>query len=342
VESAAADLRAKVAFLSNPASYPERTRTVQVVQTHMSCVFLTDSHAWKLKKAVRYAFLDFSTLAARRRHCEAELNLNRRLAPDVYLGLVPLAARDGRLALGGDGEVVEWLVKMRRLPARSMLDQAIRDGSVTREAVCRFTVALAAFYRGCPPLALPGAEYRRRFGREIDEALRELADRRYGLPSAPVEAAGTVLTQALARQAAALERRAAEGRIVEAHGDLRPEHVCLEPVPLFIDCLEFDRELRLLDPAEELSYLALECELAGAGWIGEAVMAAYREASGDVPPAGLLAFYRGFRALVRAKLSAWHLIDHLDAVEEGKWLARAQRYLDLAVHHAGASAAAAS
>lgn len=335
---AGGELRAKVAFLSSPASYPEQPAAVEVVQTHMSCVFLTDRHAYKLRKPVRYAFLDFSTPDARRADCEAELQLNRRLAPDVYLELVPLVAtRDGRLSLGDDGAVVDWLVKMRRLPARLMLDHAIRDGSVTPEAVRRFARVLAEFYRRAEPVVLDGAEHRRRLELDIEASRRELARPEYGLAPRLVEEVGAALSNALAHQARALERRIAQRRIVEGHGDLRPEHICLEPVPLFIDCLEFNRDWRLLDPAEELSYLALECEFAGAPWIGEIVMDTYREGTGDDPPAALLHFYKGFRAAVRAKLSAWHLKDHPDPADQGRWVARAQRYLELAARHAEAS-----
>lgn len=117
------DLQAKVACLSRPEIYPERPAAVEVVQTHMSFVFLTGSYAYKLKKPVRYHFLDFSTLEARYRDCQEEVRLNRRLARDVYLGVVPLTlAPQGGLRLGGDGEPVEWLVQMRQLPKRLMLE----------------------------------------------------------------------------------------------------------------------------------------------------------------------------------------------------------------------------
>jgi aminoglycoside phosphotransferase family enzyme len=125
-----------------------------------------------------------------------------------------------------------------------------------------------------------------------------------------------------------------QGRIVEGHGDLRPEHVCLGPEPLFIDCLEFNRDWRVLDPADELAYLAMECEHAGAPWIGEVVFETYREATGDNPPLPLVRFYKAYRATVRAKLSAWHLKDHPDPADQGKWIARAQRYLELAGRYA--------
>lgn len=331
-------LRAKVAFLSRPESYPEQPAAVEVVQTHMSCVFLTDRHAYKLKKPVRYDFLDFSTLAARRRDCEAELRLNRRLARDVYLDVVPLtAAPGGELSLGGGGEVVEWLVRMRRLPRGLMLDQTLRDGAVGREDVRRFTLALAAFYRQAAPVALDAGEYRGRFEQGIRANERDLSAPDYGLPPALLQAVAAGQLAALDRDAPLLDRRVAQRRIVECHGDLRPEHVCIGPEPLFIDCLEFNREWRLLDPADELAYLAMECEHAGAAWIGEVIFETYREATGDEPPAALVRFYKSYRAAVRAKLSAWHLKDHPDPADQGKWIARARRYLELASRYAAAS-----
>jgi aminoglycoside phosphotransferase family enzyme len=331
-------LRAKVVFLSDPASYPEKPATVEVVQTHMSCVFLTDRHAYKLKKPVRYDFLDFSTLKARRVDCEEELRLNRRLAGDVYVDVVPLVSTGhGGLALGGDGKVVDWLVKMRRLPARLMLDRAIRDGQVGRDDVRRFTLVLADFYRRSVPVVMDANEYRDRYRVDILANRRALAVPDYGLSPSLLESVTTGLLAVLEKEALSFDLRIAGRRIVEGHGDLRPEHVFLGPEPLFIDCLEFDSRLRTLDPADELSGLAMECEYAGVPWIGTLVLDTYREATGDDPPASLVGFYKGFRAAVRAKLSAWHLRDPLEPADQGKWITRARRYLEWADRHVRAA-----
>ena len=324
-------LREKVSHLSRPESYPEHPAAVEVVQTHMSCVFLTTQHAWKLKKPVRHDFLDFSTLEARCADCEEELRLNRRLAPDVYLAVVPLTVgAQGALRLGGDGPVVEWLVKMRRLPEDRMLDHAIRRGTVTRQDVRRFALALADFYRRAEPVAMDAAEFRQRLERDIRSNREELFPPERSMPAARVESVSAWQLAFLGREASLFDARVAGRRMVEGHGDLRPEHVCLGPEPLFIDCLEFNRDWRLLDPADELAYLAVECEFAGAPWIGEVVFETYREVTGDDPPAALVRFYKAYRATVRAKLSAWHLKDHPDPADQGKWIARAQRYLKLA------------
>lgn len=324
-------LREKIAFLGRPESYPERPAAVETIETHMSCVFLTERHAWKLKKPVRHDYLDFSTLEARRADCERELRLNRRLAPGVYLATVPLTLTPrGALRLGAGGEPIEWLIKMRRLPREAMLDQAIREGRLGREEVRRFTRALAEFYRRATPVAIAPARYLRRFERGIRENRAALSAPQYRLPRSLLRSAFAAQRSALAREAVSLERRAAERRIVEGHGDLRPEHVCLSPRPLFIDCLEFNRDWRLLDPAEELAYLAMECEFAGARWVGDVVFDTYREASGDDPPRRLVRFYQAYRAGLRAKLAAWHLRDRLDPQARQKWLERARRYLELA------------
>jgi aminoglycoside phosphotransferase family enzyme len=211
-----------------------------------------------------------------------------------------------------------------------MLDQAIRRGAVTARDVRRFTLALADFYRRAEPVGLDAAQYRSRLEREIRANREGLSPAELSMPAARVESVTAWQLDFLDREAQLLNTRAVERRIVEGHGDLRPEHVCLEPEPLFIDCLEFNRDWRVLDPADELAYLAMECEHAGAPWIGEVVFETYREATGDAPPLPLVRFYKSCRAVLRAKLSAWHLRDHPDPADQGKWVARAQRYLELA------------
>ena len=178
----------KIAFLRQPDIYPDRPKRVEVIETHMSWVFLTENLVYKLKKPVRYDFLDFSTLEARQKDCEWEVSLNRRLAGQVYLGTVPLTIQgDGGLQLDGEGRVVDWLVQMRRLPADRMLDAAIREGTVDAEDVQKLSQVLADFYRFSHSLFISPAEYRRRFEEDIQSNLIELRDSRYALPKAQVD-----------------------------------------------------------------------------------------------------------------------------------------------------------
>lgn len=338
LEQAATDLQAKVAFLSRAESYAERPPAIEVVQTHMSFVFLTDRYAYKLKKPVRYEFLDFSTLEARRADCLEELRLNRRLAGDVYLDVVPLTrSPDGRLQLGGERETVDYVVKMRRLPREQMLDHALREGRASREDVRRFMRVLIGFYASAEAVAMSAAQYRRRFEHDILDTHRELAPPDYSLDRTLVDSVTSGQLAFLERRGALLDRRPADRRIVEGHGDLRPEHICLGPEPRVIDCLEFNRQWRLVDPADEIAYLAMECEYAGADWVGETAFETYREHARDDPAAGLVRFYKSCRASLRAKLSVWHLRDHPEPAERADWIERARRYLKLAARYASPS-----
>lgn len=328
------DLEVKVAFLCRRDSYAEGTQGVACIETHMSWVFLTDAHAYKLKKPVSYDHLDFRTLAARRRSCEAEVRLNRRLTQGVYLGTVALArTADGRLGLGARGETIDWLVKMRRLPADLMLDRVIEAGALTAERLRPAIRKLARFYADAPAVAVDPAAYRQAFEGDIGENRRDLGDPAYGLDRHRVDRVCDRQRDFLARRSDMVERRASEHRILEGHGDLRPEHICLESEPQIIDCLEFHRPFRLLDPADELSFLALECERLGAGFAPGIIFEVYRAVTGDAPPAPLLSFYKSFRAGLRAKIAVWHLRDAV-VREPEKWPSLANAYLDAADRYA--------
>ena len=182
-------LAAKVAFLRRPDAYPERPRAVEAIETHFSWVFLTDTHAWKLKKPVRYDSLDFRTPALRCHDCEEEVRLNRRLAPDVYLGVVPLTIdAEGRLALGGAGEVVDWLVHMRRLPHERMLDHLLATRPLARAEVEPVARLLARFFARAEPALRDPKAYRARPCAGLREDRHALALPSLGLPAARVRA----------------------------------------------------------------------------------------------------------------------------------------------------------
>jgi len=323
----------KVAFLDQPGSYPDPTTRVDALETHMSWVFLTDAFAYKLKKPVRYDYLDFSTLEARRLDCEEELRLNRRLAAEVYLAVVPLMrAPDGTFGLGGQGQPVDWLVKMRRLPQEWMLDDLIRRHELSDADLHALARKLAAFYAGVAREPMSAPAYRFRLAAQIAANLRELSAAEFNLPAQRLVGIAEAQSAFLQRQSALFDERVVRGRIVEGHGDLRPEHVCLLPRPVVIDCLEFKRDFRIADPLDELSYLAMECERLGMPEIGPWLLSAYAEASGDRWPAPLPHYYRSCRASLRARLSIVHLRDDGRHPPE-KWIRVAREYLDLAELH---------
>lgn len=331
-------LAAKVAHLHRPDSYTPRPLCVEALETHMSWVFLTDWHAWKLKKPMRREFLDFSTVDARRVNCEAEVRLNRRLAPEVYLAVVPLAvSTDGALVLGGPGRPVDWLVQMRRLPRERMLDAAIASAAVSGADLAAVVRVLAAFYRRARVVPMSPYEYLRRLRSDIEACGHELAALPGAWSGTDASTVAATLQRLVDEHEALLSSRVAEGRVLEGHGDLRPEHICLVEPPAVIDCLEFNESFRVLDVADELAFLALECERLGAAEFGIGLFADCTAALEDRVPAVLLHFYAAGRALLRAKLAAWHLADVPAELHE-KWSARAREYLGLAVRHVAATA----
>ena len=319
----------KVAFLSWPESYPDCVKSVESKQTHMSWVFLTEAHAWKLKKPVRSDYLDFSTSEARRRDCEKEVRLNRRLTLDVYRSVVPLTVdRKSNLKLGGQGEPVDWLVCMRRLPSHRMLDQLIAHHTVLEEDILHLASVLAAFYKNAPPIALTGPQYRKQLTGNLEAVRAELSKTEYGLPVNFVERILNSQLAFLRQNPTLFDGRVQAGKIIDAHGDLRPEHICLERPPVIIDCLEFNRGLRILDAASELAFLALECERLGAPEIGKVIFKKYSEETDDRPSHALLAFYKSYHACIRAKIAVWHLKDDR-IVDRAHWIDKARRYLDI-------------
>lgn len=321
-------LAAKIVQLRRPETYGRHVTCVEAMETHMSWVFLTETRAYKIKKPVRTEFLDYSTLEARRRCCLAEVQLNRRLASTVYLGIVGLMrAPDDTWQVGGEGEVVDWLVEMQRLPAERMLDVQIRRGEVDAVAVRRAAEALAAFYGRAEPAGWSALEYHRRLEAAVQHSRGELHRLQYHLPEDSIDAVASAQLAMLARHRSLFAARAV--RVVDAHGDLRPEHVCLTAAPVFIDCLEFDRELRMRDPLSEIAFLGLECERLGAPAVGATFLDTYTEVTGDRGAPALMAFYRSHHACLRAMIAAWHVDD--GAIDDhAKWRRRAGEYLQLA------------
>ncbi|TAM46640.1 MAG: hypothetical protein EPN55_04915 [Gammaproteobacteria bacterium] len=329
----APDLAAKVAALRESSAYPERPAHIEVIETHMSYVFLTPEHVYKLKKPVRYDYLDFSTLEARARNCREELTLNQVLAPGVYLDVVPLATdAQGRLALGGTGVPVEWLVKMRRLPAGHILDQRLRSRSATTDEIRRLAEVLARFYRDCPPVLTDATTHRADYARKLKANAAVLADPRFKLPVELVAGVCVRLARFLDRAGDVFAQRVADGRIIDGHGDLRPEHVCLETQPIVFDRLEFNRMFRLVDTADELASLSMECERLGAPIVGVELFERYGEATGDRPPDELLHFYAAYRACLRSRLAILHTKE-LAPSAWPRWQALATDYLRLARRH---------
>lgn len=325
----AVSLEDKVGFLRRPDSYPPGVTEVEVLETHMAWVFLAGDLVYKLKKPVRFSYLDYSTIDRRERACRTEFRVNRRTAGTIYLGVVPLVLSPAGLSIGGQGPVVDWLLMMRRLPKAGNLAAAIAAQRLRPVEVDRIARALAAFYAAAPPVILQPGRQSALWERALSFNRRILLDRRCGLPHGPVERVIRVLRRFLLLHGNRLANRARRHRIVDAHGDLRPDHIWLCGAVTFIDRLEFSAVLRALDPLDELAFLDVECRRMGADWIGARLRRRLAHRLGEHPADGLFGFYRCFRALMRARIAIAHLLDDEQRLPE-KWQAQARLYLRMA------------
>ncbi len=324
-------LREKVSFLKRPAAFGPGTRSVRAIETHFAWVFLAGREVYKLKKPLRYKELDYRSLAARKRGCQEELRLNRRLAPHVYRAVVPLTWAGGQLRIDGDGEIVDWLVRMRRLPDAQMLDRAARRGSVRPEHIDRVSATLARFFAGADAHPVSPQCYVQRLSREIQANVREICRHTDRLTQRCAREVGEAQRFALQAVHPFLARRAAH--VVEGHGDLRAEHVHLGRRIAVIDALEFDERLRMLDPAEEIALLALEIERLGQPRLADRLIERFRMDLPSAPPLEVFSFYKSHRAATRAKLAAWHIGDP-QFPDPAPWIARTESLLADALRYA--------
>ncbi|MEX1238927.1 MAG: hypothetical protein WEB30_04390, partial [Cyclobacteriaceae bacterium] len=226
---------------------------------------------------------------------------------------------------------IDWLVKMKRLPKEHMLDTALKEGTVRSEWVGNAAEKLAEFYVDSKPVYnLDQRELRGGIMRDIEINSAALLNNNFKLDHALIVGITTDLLHFMIKRADLFVQRIAGGRILDAHGDLRPEHICLGPIPVIIDRLEFNGELRIMDVAEELAFLELECEMLGNASTGRVFLDVYCLKSGDNIPEMLIHFYKVKRALLRAKLSINHLLEGKYLVDAGKWRGRCDAYLQVA------------
>ena len=322
-------LARKVAFLSRPESYAPVPDRLQARETHMSWVFMNGARVYKLKKPVRFPYLDFSTLARRRTACLAEASLNRRLAPDVYLGVVPLTETASGYAIGGTGPVADWLVVMRRLNEDETLEAMLRNGNARRTDAEHLAAALARFYSHASRVLVTPATYPTSLYEAARLDWQVLLNGRFELPPGKILRIASIQKRFLDRKAPMLIDRVSRRLVVDGHGDLRPEHIWLtSPYPI-IDCLEFNSRLRASDALDEIAFLHLECERLGGRWFGDAMRRQLARTLHDDPASGVFLFYRVGRAMLRARLSIAHLFDAHPRTPE-RWPRLTRAYLALA------------
>jgi len=300
--------------LAEPSAWPTDAPAPEWIQTHISHVLLVGDRVYKLRKAVRLPFVDFGSRAARNADCLREVALNRRLAPSVYLGVAPVETEGDAVRVGPVGEDAapdaEHVVVMRRLPegrdALSLLE-AGRIGADELEAVAGRLARFHAEHGLGVPAPWSAEAWRERTAEPVRACVDALGES--GLVrAARVEALARRVRERLDTLAPRLEARRREGRAVEGHGDVHLDHVWLEagePEPLVIDCVEFDAELRRIDVASEVAFLAMDLRYRGHAELAEAFLAAYAQEADDYGLFGVVDFHAAYRALVRAKVAAF-------------------------------------
>ncbi len=332
------DHAALVEALKDPGSYPHPVVSIEYLQTHISSVFLTGEVAYKLKKPVNFGFLDFSTVELRRRFCEAEVTLNRRLAPSVYRGVAPITVAGGRTAVDGSGDVVDWLVVMRQMDTARLGLEVLGRGELDDHHIDQIVDQLVPFYRNAA--TGPGID---EYGRV--DAVRFNTDENFAQTEAYVgsalsarrrDAIRDFTDSFLERERDLFERRVAHGFIRESHGDLHLGNICFEAEPVIFDCIEFNERFRCGDIAVDLAFLAMDLDFRGRPELAQRLIDGYVARSGDRDLPRLIDFYRCYRAYVRGKVSCFSASDRgLPDAAKHEQLDLARRYFNLAHRYAG-------
>jgi aminoglycoside phosphotransferase family enzyme len=332
-ENAGSALPPMIRAFLEPQAYPHEPRKVELVQTQMSFVFLTGEYAYKIKKPVNLGYLDYTSLDKRHFFCLQELDLNRRLCADAYLGVVSITEENGRFRIEGQGEIIEYAVKMKQLPQERMMDSLLTWGQVTKEMVANVAEKLVGFHQKAetnPEIAT--------FGRleivkgNCDENFAQTE--KYVGTSISAEEYQHIRTYTdsfIEGNATLFDRRVRGGRIRDCHGDLHAAHVCFTDRICIYDCIEFNDRFRYSDVASETAFLAMDLDRYGQAELSRDLVSTYVRLSRDEELMRLLNFYKCYRAYVRGKVESFKLDDpYIPSEEKSKVRAVARGYFGLA------------
>ncbi|MBC8274836.1 MAG: hypothetical protein H8E40_07705 [Chloroflexi bacterium] len=322
-----------VEALLDPKTYPDASSKVEMMQTQMSFLFLTGDYVYKVKKPVDLGFLDYTTLEKRRFFCQQEIELNRRLCPEIYLEVVPIVSSQGQIRLVGEGETIEYAVKMKQLPAEQMMDRLLPQDLVMEEMVVRVAEKLASFHdkaRTSPEISAYGKLDAIMINTEENFTQTErymgisISDQKYHRIKA-------YTNEFLKSNKSLFQKRIASGRIRDCHGDLHAAHVCISNGIYIYDCIEFNDRFRYGDVASEVAFLAMDIDRFKQADLSQAFVNAYVSLSQDKELLQLLNFYKCYRAYVRGKVESFKFDDpYVSEEEKASALAAARRYFELA------------
>ena len=325
------DQRDVIAFLSKPSSYGPAIGRVDVIETHVSLVFLAGDRAYKLKRAVKYPYLDFSAPEHRQRACEAELALNRRTAPTLYLEVRALGRTpDGRIGFPGNGPVIDWVVVMRRFDQSSLFDALAQTGGLSAPLMHDLAGHIADFH----------ATAERRYDYGGAAALTLIAEtnhrclieaRHAGFSRERIDEIRVGSSQRLAAVGGLLDQRRADGKVRRCHGDLHLRNICLlDGKPTLFDCLEFSDALASIDVLYDLAFLLMDLEHRGLTDFSHIVLNRYLDLADEDDGLPAMPLFLSLRAVIRAHVTATAMDQSAQPESKQKMAAESRSYLDLA------------
>ena len=322
-----------VRALLDPYAYPERPEKVELVQTQMSFILLAGSYVYKIKKPVNLGYLDYTTLVKRRFFCDQELRLNRRLCPAAYLAVVSVVEKDGQIRVEQEGEPVEYAVKMKRLPQERMMDLLLPRGEVTRSMVRKVAEKLVNFHETAETnqeIAAFGrlGVIRQNWNENFAQTEKYIG---FSISKTSYERIKSYADDFMKKNADCFDRRVADGRIRDCHGDLHAAHVCFTQEICIYDCIEFNDRFRFCDVASEIAFLAMDTDRYQRPALSRHLVDEYIAMSGDEDLLKLLNFYKCYRAYVRGKVESFKLGDpYVPEQDKARVLTAARIYFQLA------------
>jgi aminoglycoside phosphotransferase family enzyme len=319
--------------LLKPDAYPEPPGDIELVQTHISYVFIGNEFVYKVKKPVDFGFCNFSTMELREFYCNQEVALNKRLSPEIYVGVIPITDDGYSLKLDGDGEVVDYAVKMKKIPMDKLMKTLSADGKLTDDMVRDVAAKIAGFHAEA----------------EVSERINKFGTIRVvkGNTDENFEQTQGYIGQSIDKQqfedirnytnafyetdGDEFQKRIDQGRVKDCHGDLHMEHICFtDPISIF-DCIEFNERFRYSDTAADIAFLAMDLDFNKRTDLSKVLMDAYIQQSGDTDAQKMVDFYKVYRAYVRGKVISFMLDDpHIPEVTKNQARDTARLYFELA------------
>jgi aminoglycoside phosphotransferase family enzyme len=325
-----------VEAMLKPETYPEPAGKIELIQTHISFVFLTEKYVYKIKKPVNFGFLDFSTLEKRHVYCEKELQLNRRLCPSLYLEVVPINKSD-KITIGGDGKTVEYAVKMRRLPQERLMSQLLQNDQINEKIIDNIAAIVAKFHskaQTSPEIdTFGGLEIvRTNWNENFVQTQKYIGQT---IPHADYEFIQQKTNCFMDTNQVLFERRVADGRVRDCHGDLYSNNIFVTDQICIFDAIEFNDRFRYSDIASDVAFLAMDLDYQNRSDLSDYFIKQYNLYSKDTQLTLMVPFYKCYRAYVRGKVVSFRIDDpNINAQDKVAAIKEASAYFQLAAKYA--------